>query len=105
MNGEQDIEVEEEEDEEELFELASLPNGETSDVSIEAEGGQDEEQSEMSDSNEKDAASCQSETTLALQRVIIEDIRFVLIHHLYLYSLCPFKYHGCFCQMYLSSYS
>ncbi|XP_039991364.1 protein NO VEIN isoform X3 [Xiphias gladius] len=75
VNGEQDIEVEEEEDEEELFELASLPNGETSDVSIEAEGGQDEEQSEMSDSNEKDAASCQSETTLALQRVIIEDIR------------------------------
>lgn len=78
-SGEQDVEVEEVEDEEELYELASLPNGETSDVSSEAEGGQGEDQSEMSDSNEKDAASCQSETTLDLQRAVIEDIRFVLM--------------------------
>ncbi|XP_018534128.2 uncharacterized protein wu:fj29h11 [Lates calcarifer] len=75
VNGEHDMEVEEDEDEEELFELTSLPNGETSDVSIEAEGGQDDEQSETSDSSEKDAASCQSETTFDLQRDIIEDIR------------------------------
>ncbi|XP_040922726.1 protein NO VEIN isoform X2 [Toxotes jaculatrix] len=75
VDGEQDIEVEEEEDEEELFELTSLPNGETSDVSIEAEGGQDEDQSEMSDSNEQDDASCQSETGLDPQRAIIENIR------------------------------
>ncbi|XP_044034429.1 protein NO VEIN isoform X2 [Siniperca chuatsi] len=75
VNGEQDVEVEEGEDEEELYELASLPNGETSEVSSEAEGGQDEERTEMSDSNEKDAASRQSETTVDLQRVIIEDIR------------------------------
>lgn len=68
--------VEEGEDEEELYELASLANGETSDVSSEAEGGRDEEQSEMSD--EKDAAGCQSATTLDLQRAVIEDIRFVL---------------------------
>lgn len=59
--------------------MTSLPNGETSDVSSEAEGGQGEEQSEMPDSKEKDAASSQSETTLDLQRSIIEDIRFVLI--------------------------
>lgn len=72
VNGEEDVEVEEVEDEEELYEFASLPNGETSDVSSEAEGGQDDEQSEMSNH-----ASCQSETTLDLQRSIIEDIRFV----------------------------
>ncbi|XP_059180709.1 uncharacterized protein wu:fj29h11 [Centropristis striata] len=68
VNGEQDVVVEEGEDGEELYELTSLPNGETSDVSSEAEGGQDEEQSEVSDSNEKDDA-------LDLQRTIIEDIR------------------------------
>ncbi|XP_074476701.1 uncharacterized protein LOC141758850 isoform X3 [Sebastes fasciatus] len=73
VNGEQDVVVEEGEDEEELYELASLANGETSDVSSEAEGGRDEEQSEMSD--EKDAAGCQSATTLDLQRAVIEDIR------------------------------
>ncbi|XP_056285066.1 uncharacterized protein wu:fj29h11 isoform X2 [Pseudoliparis swirei] len=61
-------EVEEGEDEEELYELSALPNGETSDISSEAEGGQDKEQSELSDS-----ASCQS--TADLQRAIIEDIR------------------------------
>ncbi|XP_073345224.1 uncharacterized protein [Pagrus major] len=75
VNGNEDVEVDEGEDEEELYELASLPNGETSDISSEAEGGQGEEQSEMSDSNEKDVASCQSETTLDFQRAIIEDIR------------------------------
>ncbi|XP_031729731.1 protein NO VEIN isoform X1 [Anarrhichthys ocellatus] len=65
VNGEQDVVVEEGEDEEELYELS---NGETSDISSEAEGGQDEELSEMSDST-----SCQS--TSDLQRAIIEDIR------------------------------
>nr|XP_046232573.1 protein NO VEIN isoform X2 [Scatophagus argus] len=75
VNGEEDVEVEEGEDEEELYELASLHNGEISDVSSDAEGGQAKEQSEMSDSNETDAVSCQSETTSDLQRVIIEDIR------------------------------
>lgn len=93
VNGKHDIEIEEEEDEEELYELASLPNGVTSDVSSEAEGGQGDEQSEMSDANEQDAASSCSETTLDPQRAIIEDIRFVLIYHLYLSSLSPFKYH------------
>ncbi|XP_045924345.1 protein NO VEIN [Micropterus dolomieu] len=72
VNGERD---EEGEDEEELYELASLRNGETSEVSSEAEGGQGEEQSVSSDSNEKDAASCQAETTVDLQRAVIEDIR------------------------------
>ena len=79
VNGNEEVEVDEGEDEEELYELTSLPNGETSDISSEAEGGQAEEQSEMSDSNEKDAASCQSETTLDFQRAIIEDIRFVFM--------------------------
>ncbi|XP_053269146.1 uncharacterized protein wu:fj29h11 [Pleuronectes platessa] len=73
VNGEQDVEVEE--DEEELFEFASVPNGETSDVSAEAERVQDKENSEMSDSNENDADVCQSETMLSPQRTIIEDIR------------------------------
>ncbi|XP_031146992.1 protein NO VEIN isoform X1 [Sander lucioperca] len=75
VNGEKDVVVEDVEDEEELYELASMPNGETSDVSSEAEGSPDEERSEMSDSDEMDAASCQSTTTLGLQKAIIEDIR------------------------------
>ncbi|XP_035522155.1 protein NO VEIN isoform X1 [Morone saxatilis] len=75
VNGEEDVVIEEGEDEEELYEFAPLPNGETSDVSSEAEGGQGDEQSELSDSNENDAASCQPETTLDLRRAIIEDIR------------------------------
>ncbi|XP_070708112.1 uncharacterized protein [Pempheris klunzingeri] len=69
VNGE----VSEGEDEEELYELTSLPNGEASSVSSEAEGG--EEQSEMSVADGKDAASCQPVTALDLQRAIIEDIR------------------------------
>ncbi|XP_026207843.1 uncharacterized protein wu:fj29h11 isoform X2 [Anabas testudineus] len=75
VNGEHDIEIEEEEDEDELYELTSLPNGVTLDVSSDTDGGQGDEQSEMSDSNEKDSASSHSETTLDLQRAIIEDIR------------------------------
>ncbi|KAF1374253.1 hypothetical protein PFLUV_G00248000 [Perca fluviatilis] len=75
VNGEKDVVVEDIEDEEELYELSSMPNGETSDVSSEAEGSPDEEQSEMSDSDEMDAASCQSTTTLGFQKAIIEDIR------------------------------
>lgn len=59
--------------------MTSLPNGVTLDVSSDTDGGQGDEQSEMSDSNEKDSASSHSETTLDLQRAIIEDIRFVLI--------------------------
>nr|XP_019938379.1 PREDICTED: uncharacterized protein LOC109626689 [Paralichthys olivaceus] len=74
VNGEQDVEVEDE-DEEELFEFAPVPQGETSDVSTEAEGGQDKENSEMSDSNENDADGCKSEPALSPQRTIIEDIR------------------------------
>ncbi|KAM3591779.1 uncharacterized protein V6R79_007248 [Siganus canaliculatus] len=74
-NGMEDVEVEEEEDDEELYELAPVPNGGTSDISSEAEGGQDEEKSELSDSNEDVADNCQSETPVDLQRAIIEDIR------------------------------
>ncbi|XP_030610585.1 protein NO VEIN isoform X2 [Archocentrus centrarchus] len=73
VNGEQDIEIEEEEDEEQLYELASLPNGEISDISSEAEGGQGEEQLRMSDGEEKDGDGCESEDTS--QRAVIEDIR------------------------------
>lgn len=94
VNGEKDVVVEDVEDEEELYELASMPNGETSDVSSEAEGSPDEERSEMSDSDEMDAASCQSTTTLGLQKAIIEDIRFVLIlSPLQFPTQCPPKYH------------
>ncbi|XP_047465584.1 protein NO VEIN isoform X3 [Mugil cephalus] len=75
VNGEQDVETEEKEDDEELFELASFPNGETSDISSEAEGGQVEELLEKSDSDEKDAASCHSEATVHFQKALIEDIR------------------------------
>lgn len=87
VNSECDVEIEEEEDEEELYELASGPNGVTSDVSSEAEGGQGDEQSEMSDSNEKDAASSCLETTLHPLRAIIEDIRFVHCLHLNIMAL------------------
>ncbi|XP_008291034.1 uncharacterized protein LOC103365383 isoform X2 [Stegastes partitus] len=75
VNGDQDVEIEEEEDDEELYELTSLPNGETSEVSSEAEEGQVEEQLEKSDTDDKDAASCQSETASHFQKAIIEDIR------------------------------
>ncbi|XP_029383980.1 uncharacterized protein LOC115060244 isoform X2 [Echeneis naucrates] len=67
VNGEQV--VTEEEDEEELFELVPLPNGETTDVSVKTEEGQDEDH--ISDPNEKEPPSC----TLDLHRAIIEDIR------------------------------
>lgn len=96
VNSEHDVEIEEEEDEEELYELASLPNGVTSDVSSEADGGQGDEQSEMFDSNEKDAASSQSGATLDTQRAIIEEIRLVLFYNLYLLSLSLFKCMHCF---------
>lgn len=72
VNGEEDFEPTEEEEGEELYEL--LPNGETSDVSSEAE-----EKSEMPDCEDGNAASWQTETTLNLQRSIIEDIRSGLI--------------------------
>lgn len=67
-----DIEPEEVEDGEELYEL--LPNGETSDVSSEAE-----ENSEMPDYTDSNAASWHTENTQNPQRSIIEDIRSVLI--------------------------
>lgn len=69
---------EEEDEEEELYELASVANGEPSDLSSDAEGGQAEEQLQTSESNEKDASSCQSETLFHNQKEIIEDIRFVI---------------------------
>lgn len=97
VNGEPDVVVEEGEDEEELYELTSLPNGETSDISSEAEGGQDEEQSEMSDSDEKDAASCLSAATLDFHRALIEDIRFVFIISSFT-IICIIKYHDIWCQ-------
>ncbi|XP_029953318.1 protein NO VEIN isoform X2 [Salarias fasciatus] len=77
VNGEQDGGVEEEEeDEEELYELVSPADGETSDMSSEADGARGEEESpEKSDSDEKDAGSCQSETALDPHRAVIEDIR------------------------------
>lgn len=56
--------------------MKSLPNGETSDISSEAEEAQSmEKESEMPGFKEDDAASCSSEATLDLQRSIIEDIR------------------------------
>lgn len=61
--------------------MLSLPNGETSDVSSEAEGGQGEAESEIPDTEQNDPAACQSETTVDLQRSIIEDIRFVPSFH------------------------
>uniref|UniRef100_A0A1A7X528 HTH OST-type domain-containing protein n=2 Tax=Iconisemion striatum TaxID=60296 RepID=A0A1A7X528_9TELE len=61
----------EEEDEEDLYELTSAPNGATSDLSSEAEGGQAEELLENSESEE----SSQSSDTFHHQKAIIEDIR------------------------------
>lgn len=61
--------------------MLSLPNGETSDVSSEAEGGQGEAESEIPDTEQNDLADCQSETTMDPQRSIIEDIRFVPSFH------------------------
>ncbi|XP_028263346.1 uncharacterized protein LOC114437112 isoform X2 [Parambassis ranga] len=60
------VQIEEEEDEEELYELSSLLNGETSNVSSEAEG------SEMEEPLEKSDAEGQSETS---QKALIGDIR------------------------------
>ncbi|KAM6963611.1 uncharacterized protein LKV04_019674 [Tautogolabrus adspersus] len=77
VNGEHDDEEEEGDDEEELYELTSMPNGETSAVSSEAEGVQDEDEdkSETSDSVEKESSVSQSESVLDLHRAVIEDIR------------------------------
>uniref|UniRef100_A0A1A8UKW3 HTH OST-type domain-containing protein n=1 Tax=Nothobranchius furzeri TaxID=105023 RepID=A0A1A8UKW3_NOTFU len=59
------------EEEEDLYELISAPNGTTSDLSSEADGGQAEELPESSESEE----SSQTENTFHHQRAIIEDIR------------------------------
>lgn len=82
--GEHDVEIELEEDDEELFELASLPNG---DVSSDAEGCQSE-QAEIIDANENDAVRRQTGDTIDPQRAIIEDIRLVLFQHFQLSVLC-----------------
>lgn len=63
-----------------------MPNGGTSDASSEAEGGQGDEQAEVSGSNEGDAASSCSETTSDPHRAIVEDIRLALST-----SVIPFK--------------
>lgn len=75
-----DIEPEEVEDGEELYEL--LPNGETSDVSSEAE-----ENSEMPYYTGSNASSCHTENTQNPQRSIIEDIRSVPITSSSLFSV------------------
>ncbi|XP_038160259.1 protein NO VEIN isoform X3 [Cyprinodon tularosa] len=75
VNGDQAGEIDEEEDEEELYELVSIPNGETSNMSSEAESGQSEEQIDKSEEEEKDVVSCQAEESLCPQKSIIEDIR------------------------------
>ncbi|XP_072230072.1 uncharacterized protein [Leuresthes tenuis] len=75
VNGEHDVEIEEEEDGEELYELASFHNGETSDFSSEAEGAQSDEQLEKSDADEKNAAGCLPEAAIHFQKAIIEEIR------------------------------
>lgn len=75
MNGDQVVMFEEEE---ELYELASVTNGESSDLSSDTDGGQADEQLQTSESNENEASSCQAETLLHKQKEIIEDIRFVI---------------------------
>lgn len=69
VNGELDVTAEDEDDEEELFELSS--NRATSDVCIEAEGGDDEDESETCDSKEEENGA----STADLHRAVIEDIR------------------------------
>ncbi|XP_061564141.1 uncharacterized protein wu:fj29h11 isoform X2 [Cololabis saira] len=75
VNGDRTIDSEEEDDDAQLYELADLPNGETSDISSEADGGQAEDQPEKSDPDDNDAAGCQSETSAHFHKSIIEDIR------------------------------
>ncbi|XP_054913525.1 uncharacterized protein wu:fj29h11 [Poeciliopsis prolifica] len=74
VNGDQAKEPDEEDDEEELYELASIPNGETSNISSEAECDQ-ADQINNSGSDEKEADGCQSEDAFCHQKNIIEDIR------------------------------
>lgn len=64
------MEIEEEEDEDELYELSSPQSGETSDIGSEAEGSLAEEPLEKSD------AEGQLETS---QKAIIRDIRFAFL--------------------------
>ncbi|XP_074518878.1 uncharacterized protein LOC141784855 isoform X2 [Halichoeres trimaculatus] len=73
VNGEPKKEDEKGEDEEELYELTSLPNGQTTDSSSDAEEDQDE--SDKSGSDEEDPADSQSESVLDVHRALIEDIR------------------------------
>ncbi|CAG5911609.1 unnamed protein product [Menidia menidia] len=75
VNGDLDVEIEDEEDGEELYELASLQNGETSDINGEAEGAQSDEPLENADPDEKRDAGSQSEAALHHQKAIIEEIR------------------------------
>lgn len=76
VNVDQDRELDKEE-EEELYELASIPNAESSNISSEAECSQSEEPLDKSDTDEKEADSCQSGVAFCPQKNIIEDIRFV----------------------------
>lgn len=73
VNGEHE---EEDEEEEELYELTSLPNGQTTNSSSDAEVDQDE--SNKSGSDEGDPADSQSESVLDVHRALIEDIRCVI---------------------------
>ncbi|XP_041670873.1 protein NO VEIN isoform X2 [Cheilinus undulatus] len=75
LNGIEHDEEEEDEDEEELYELTSVPNGETSAVSSDADGRQKEDDSGTSDSEESESEDDQSETAIDIHRAIIEDIR------------------------------
>lgn len=90
VNSEQDVE---EDEEEQLFELVPVLNGEVSPVINEVEDGEEEEKekepSEESDSEQKEDDSmpgCQSETTISPQRAIIEDIRFEQFSYFFLLS-------------------
>lgn len=67
VNGDQAVKFDEEEDEEQLYELASAASAESLDLSSDSEGGQPEEQ---------EASSCQSE--FHYQRDVIENIRRVV---------------------------
>lgn len=68
--------MQDEEEEEELYELRSPPNGEMSDVSSEPEEGQDtEREAKVPDAQDEDAAGSSSEATVDQHRAIIEDIR------------------------------
>lgn len=75
VNGDQ-VKFDEEEDEEQLYELASAANGEPSDFSSDDKGVHPEEQLEKSEWDEQEASSCLSE--FHYQQDVIENIRCVI---------------------------